>query len=727
MHVPKTDAFDHSGGADSMIGLSELILILRRRLALIVMVAALVIGGVAAYTFSLTNEYTATTRLLIEPRQRQAVDMDAVLSGLPSDTNAVDTEVALLRSPSLAARVVDSLELTADPELNPALDPDPSLIGALRQRLLGGETPERSPEQQREKVIQAFGERLSVQRDGLTYVIRLSFRSADPQKAAEIVNALADAYLVDQLEAKFDATERVNEWLSERLGDLRNEVAAAERAVAIYRSENGLTDVESGLLNDAQLSELNAQLILARTELAEDRARLRQVNELISSGESAETVAEAVDSETISQLRTQQAQVARRRADLASRYGERHPEMIRVNREISDLNDQIGAEIARIVASLQNEVAVSQERVRTLTGELNTLESRSNTDEQAMVQLRQLERDAEVVRGLYQSFLTRFRETSEGTTFQQADARVIAEASAPVEPSHPKSMLHLFIAVALGGMAGMGAAFLVEMLESGVKSSEEAETIFGAPVLASIPRLTGSLARKRMDGVVIEKPFSPYAESVRTLRTGLKMSNIDNEPQVVLITSSLPGEGKTTTAISLARSAAASGVKTILVDGDLRRGGILGRLRLAPEAGLIEAVTGAAPLSQAIVRDEESGADVLGMKGQPSHPEALLNSNAFSQLMADLRSRYDLIVIDAAPFPAVADTALLARQVDSAVFAVRWRSTSRKLAAATLDRIQRMKLPLAGLVLCQVNPRSRRLYGEGEAAYYYKTYRKYYS
>jgi len=726
MQISATRSFE-PGGPDDAIGIADLVMVLRRRLAVIIVVASLVIGAVAAYTFSLTNEYTATARLLIEPRQRQGVDMEAVLSGLPADTNAVDTEVALLRSPSLAGRVLDELNLTADPELNETLGPHSSLVGSLLGWLRADAAAPPSPEDQRHRVIEAFTERLSVQRDGMTYVIRLSYRSADPERAAEIVNTVADAYLVDQLEAKFAATERVNEWLSERLGALRDEVTATERAVAIYRRDNGLTDVESGLLNDAQLSELNAQLILARTQLAEDRARLRRVNELLDSGESAETVAEAVDSETISQLRTQQAQVARRRADLASRYGERHPEMIRINREISDLNDQINAEIDRIVASLQNEVAVSTERVRTLTGELNSMESRSSTDEQAMVQLRQLERDSEVVRGLYQSFLQRFRETSAGTTFQQADARVIAEASAPVEPSHPKTLLHLIIAVALGGMAGAAAAFVLELLENGVKSSEEAETLFGTPVLASIPRLSGPFARDRVDDIVVNKPFSPFAESLRTLRTGLKMSNLDNPPKVVLITSSLPAEGKTTTAISLARSAAASGVKTLLIDGDLRRGGILGRLNLESSAGLVEVLTGSATFDEAIVEDTATGADVLGLKTSPSHPEALLTSKAFADLIKRVKESYDLVVIDTAPFPAVADTALLAAHADSAVFALRWRSTSRKLIATTLEKIKRAKLPLAGLALCQVNPRSRRLYGEGEAAYYYKTYRKYYS
>ena len=726
MKIPATPSFD-TQGADATMGLSDLVLILRRRLAVIVVVAAIVIGGVAAYTFSLTTEYTATTRLLIEPRQRQTVDMEAVMSGLPSDTNAVDTEVALLRSPSLAARVVDHLGLINDAELNAELDPEPSLFKAIFAGLLPQDQAPLSSEDQRQKVIEAFGQRLGVQRDGMTYVIRLTYRSADPERAAEISNTLADLYLVDQLEAKFDATERVNVWLSDRLSSLRDEVAAAERAVAIYRSANGLTDVGNGLLNDAQLSELNAQLILARTELAEDQARLRRVNQLLDAGDSAETVAEAVDSETISQLRSQQAQATRQRADLASRYGERHPEMIRINREISDLNDQVGAEIARIVASLRNEVAVSQERVRTLTRELNAMESRSSTDGQAMVQLRQLERDAEVVRGLYESFLQRFRETSEATTFQQADARIIAEASAPVEPSHPKTLLHLLIAIALGGMSGAAAAFLLELLDGGVKSSEEAEALFGAPVLASVPRLSGGLRRTRVDDTVIDKPFSPFAESLRTLRTGLKMSNVDKEPQVVLITSSLPAEGKTTTAIALARSAAASGVKTLLLDGDFRRGTVLSRLQIKPPAGVVEVLTRSAELDDAIMLDEASGMDVLGLKGSPGHPEALLSSKAFEELIGRLRGRYALIVIDSAPFPAVADTALLAAHADSAIFALRWRSTSRKLVAATIDKMKRARLPLAGLALCQVNPRSRRLYGEGEAAYYYKTYRKYYS
>jgi len=732
-----------SGGED-LLDIRSLWLVLRRRLGLMLAVAAIVFAAVALITLQMTPKFTASAQVMLDPREREVVDLDSVLSGLPPDSTVVDTEVEILRSRALAKRVAESLSLYSDAEFNPALfEPRgvaawtraagsamSGLVSALSPaRNAGTPTESERLEEQREETIDELLEALSVRRQGLTYVIEISATSRDPRKAAEIANEFADKYLVEQLEAKFEATRTANEWLEQRLGDLREEVSARERAIEVYRAEAGLLESEGLTLNEQQISDLNAQIVLQRADLAEKRARLRAVENLISSGGSGQDISEALSSDVIRELRSQQAEVIRRQAELSSRYGERHPEMLKVRRELADVEREIEREANRIVTSLRNEVEVARQRVASLEASIARQRDEMAENNSALVQLRELEREAEASRTLYESFLSRFRQTSEQQSLQQTDARVISEASPPARPSSPDLMLNLALGLALAGVAAAGAAYAAESFDQGIATREALERELGVSALALIPQVPSRYGKAdKAADYVLDRPLSSYAESLRALRTALLYSRRRQGDQVIALTSALPGEGKTATTLALGRVSAKLGAKTLVIDADNRRRMLTKLMGQDPEVGLLEVLDGACPVEQALVREDASGLHVLPLTEGRETASDVFGRPGMKDLLQLLRDRYETIILDTAPAMAVAETRILSTAVDSMVLLVRWRKTPRAVARAALDALAQVDAPVAGAALTQVNldAEGRYGYGSGPGGSYYKYYRKYY-
>ncbi|MCP4907038.1 MAG: GumC family protein, partial [bacterium] len=386
--------------------------------------------------FEITPRYTATAEVLVDPRERNVADVEAVLSGLSSDVSTIDSQIQVIRSRSLAARVIQQLGLQDDPEFNSRLRKPgvaEEILNSVRRLVFSsrsGESAEERLERERSEVIDHYLESLSVFQVGRrSFVIGISFTSDDPHRASEVANTVSELYLVEQLEAKFEATQRATEWLDERLGALRETLRASEEQVEAYRTEQGLIDSAGLSIDEQQLSEINAQLILARAHLAEKRARFRQLNELVTTGAEVESLAEVLASDEIANLRGGQAELAREQADLMSRYGDRHPMMIKVRAQLKDLNLQIASEVKRIVANLENEVAVARSRTISLQNSLDTLQGRRSSEQVARIRLRALQREAQANRALYESFLGRFKETSEQVGTAEADGHIISSAT----------------------------------------------------------------------------------------------------------------------------------------------------------------------------------------------------------------------------------------------------------------------------------------------------------
>lgn len=711
----------------------------RRRLKLFLALALLVFVVVLVVTLQATPLYTATASVMIDNRTEQVVDSQAVLSGLPADSAMVDTEVEVLRSRQLAERVVEALNLEEDPEFNSALR-TPGLVDQAKDSVMGlfraaaPQTAELTPlqiQKRREKVVDTVRNRLEIRRVGLTFVMGVSFTSPDPEKAARIANAFAENYLLEQLQAKFEATRQANEWLNTRLGDLRGEVIQAEAAVEQYRNANNLLSASGATLTEQEISTYNTQLATVRATEAEDVARLNTARRQMAGGSTGDDVGEALGSAVVQQLRQRRAEVSGRVADLSSRYGPRHPDMLRAERELADIDAQIQAEIGRIVSNLEARVQVSRERTRSMQGSLSGARGTLAANNNASVRLNELQRNAEASRTLYQGLLDRFKQTTSQEGLEESDARVVSRAIIPGAASSPDVPLNLMLGLILAIGAGFAGVILAEMLDAGMTTGEDVESKLGLPHIGSVP-LVESIAdaRERSEppaDFLLSKPLSAFAEAIRALRTSIQFSRVGHTVRTIAVTSTLPGEGKTTTSVCLARSAAQAGQRVVIVDCDLRRRAVNRLFGIEPELGLVEVLSGSTTLEQALYVDPASGAYVLPLTQNAFTPRDVFNSQSMDKLLQTLASNFDLVILDTAPVLAVADTRVLAAKADTVVFLTRWRSTPQKAITNSLKLLDKAGAHVAGVALVQVDMRSQARYGYGDAGYYYGAYKSYYT
>jgi capsular exopolysaccharide synthesis family protein len=559
----------------------------------------------------------------------------------------------------------------------------------------------------------------------------VNYTSEDPSKAARIANTFADLYLTEQLEAKFDATKKANEWLDTRVGELRGQLQQAEADVQQYKIANNLLSAEGATLTEQEISGLNQQLASARAQQAETDARLNIARSQLARGSNGEDVGATLDSPVVQQLRKQRAEKSAQVADLSGRYGDRHPDLLKAKRELADIDGQIQAEIKRIISNLEAQAQVARQRTGSMAGSVATSKGTLAGNNRAGIRLGELERKAESVRTLYESLLARFKQTSTNQGIEQADARVVSSAKIPSSPSYPKPALNLALGLVLALGSGAVAIVLAEILMAGLFTEDEVERRLGLPYLGAVPMLSsvldGAKGRKISPAdYLLEKPLSSFAESFRKLRAAILFSKVGEAMKVILVTSSLPGEGKTTTTFSLARTLATSGANVIVVDCDLRQSAINRFLPTVPTQGLLEVLNGVCTLEQALVTDA-SGAKVLPLAKSAYTPRDVLGSAAMLRLLQELRQRFDVVLLDTAPLLAIADTRVLAPHADAVVMLARWKKTPIKAISSAVALLHGRGIFLAGVALTQVDLNAQSRYGYGDANYYYKSYRKYYA
>lgn len=731
---------EHSSAADPgdvEIDIAEILNAVRRRRWALAGCVLLITSVVLLVTFQLTPLYTSTAEVLIDLRDRNVADLDSVLSGLSSDASTIESQIQVIRSRAVALRVIEALNLADDPEFNPALREATAFDGVMEwlRGLAPGDLEEPGEETrlalEQTRLLESFSDALAVSRVGRhSYVIAIAFTSERPAKASRVANTLAELYLLEQVEAKFEATERATDWLNERLGGLRAEVEKSERLAEAYRSEHGLVNSRGITVDEQQLSEINAQLILARGHLAESRARFRQVSELLDLGLGVDSLAEVLASIVIQDLRQKQAELAREQAELKSRYGDRHPRMINIRAQREDVGLQVEAELKRIVANLGNEVMVANSRVESLEEGLADEQRQRSAGEAARIGLRELSRQAAANRVIYESFLGRFKETSEQRGIEEADARIISPAIVPARPSYPRKGLFAVAGFLASLLVGFAVVFLLERLDNGFRGTDQLKDVLGLPVLASIPEIVGEDAE--IDGQVhspqdylLARPNSHYGESMRGLRTTLLLSNVDDPPRVVIFSSALPAEGKTTTVISMARSAACAGKRVVLVDADLRRPAVATGLGLSPEVGLVEYLADEASLDEILMTDEASGMQVLPTLERSAIAPDLLGSESMRALLGKLKTDFDLVLVDSPPLLLLSDAMVVGRMCDTMVFVVKWEQTPRPAALEAVLRVEQFEVDIAGAVFSRVDMKRGARYG-GYGAGYYGDASKYY-
>lgn len=752
---PAKSLFDDS----EMVDVVGMFGALRRRKWMIGLITVAGTAGAYLYGGSVVPIYNARATLLVDPSNTGIAELEAAGSTVTTDFNAIATQIRLLQSRSYQTRVMEDLGLFEDPEFNSALAgpaPEPGILDNVSLQILAeplavlttwlpgdwlpgdwlvgsGAANEQSdilesvaPRIARERALDAFSGSLEVLSDPAAYVINIGFSSPDPEKAARIANRVAEMYVDDQLNNKLFATDRTSSWLQERLAELEIELREAEERVAEFRSTNLVGAGQGMTLNQQELSDLNGDLIIARGEMSENQAKLRLIRELRSSGQNVDTLADVVNSPLIISLRQQEVELLREEAELASLYGERHPRMVRLQNEKLNLAQKIAGEVERVIQRLENDLRVTSSRIATIETQLGNVKSQNVTDQSAEVRLAQYERQAESVRAIYESFLNRFKETREQLEIVQPDVRIVSVANPPTRPTTPGKKL--FAAAGLVVSFGLASllAILLERFDRGIRSSREIQRQLGMSTLSLVPRLDKLKRNQKPYQYLMEKPLSAYSEALRSVYMAVKLSNVDREPKVVLVTSSLPQEGKTTFAVSLATFAARSHKRVLLIDLDLRHPSVHRELGWQVSGGLVEYMAGERTLEEVIHHDLETGLHFLPVKGQTTNPTDLLDSQKMRLLIESLRDSYDYIVLDSAPLASVTDTRVAALLADKLIFCIRWGQNMVGAAEESIQALREVNVEPAGAVLTMVDMKRHAQYGYGDIGQYYTQSQKYY-
>ena len=730
---------------ENVITVQRVVRAVRRRLGVMLAVFALTFAVVAFQTFQLQAKYSATSRVVINSRDQNVVDIGAVISGMTGNIGAIETEAEILRSRSLIEKLVKRLDLTNNPEFNAAKavpsEWDQNMAGmkAFMRGLVpfGGSDhakdappvdPKDAARAELDGVISAVRDAVVVNRLGSTFIIEISATSRDPKTAAAIANALADVYLDNQLDTKFEATRRAQEWLDARVSELRDELRDAESRVEAHRASTGLLRTGGDTLTEQTIREINAQLTAAQSDYAMKSARLRNMNEQMRAGASIDTIAEAQNSQTIGNLRAAQSALTARKSDVVRRYDVKHPEYQKVIAEEQDNQRQINAELQRIASSLEQEVMIARERVGSLQGSLGQAKGELAANNRAGVEQAALERDATATRTLFEEFNSRFKETSELKGITEADAAVDSYAPVPGSPSFPNTNLNLMLGFMLGLALAGAVGLILELLDNYMSSPEEVEQVAGVPYIGQVPLLpaAGAFNKTRVapGDYLVDKPHSGFAESFRHLRASIMFADIDKAAKTVAVVSSLPSEGKTSMTFCLGRMAAMSGTRTIVIDGDIRMRQLTETSGVASEAGLLEYLFGEARLDDVVKRDEKTGLHVLPLSDRKHTPRDVFGSRAFDALLLLLQQSYDLIIIDTGPILLMAEARVVTSKVDQVVVATRWRKTQRNTLRDTMKILNDFHANVAGVVLTFVDLRKK-----GHLAYTsasYGAYSKYY-
>jgi polysaccharide biosynthesis transport protein len=717
----------------SDIRLDRLRAIMRRRWR--VLLYALLFGLAAGQVLLMVirPQFTAVTQVLLDPRKPGVTEAKSVMQGLPLDTSAVESEVALLKSLTVALRVAEKLVLKDDPDFGRA-EP-PGFISLIMQRIWPAAetnpTPDGNFDPGTLRAANAIRAGMAVRRIGVTYAIEISFTAPRPDVASAIANGLADAYLNELLESRFEASRRASEWLGTRLAGMRGALELSERAVAEYRKDQGLFETNAGGLEKQQLSELTAQLVIARALTSEKKARFEQSQKLGERGGSVAGVAEVLQSSVVSNLRTQEAEVARKEADLSSQFGPRHPNVQTVRAQLQDIRGAINNEVQRIVSNLKNELEVARKREASLEDSLERQSGATSRSDQASIRLRDLLRDADTNKQLYESFLQRFKETREQTTLELRESRVISTALKPRAASYPRRSVTMLASTVLSLLIGIGAIVLLEAIESGFATPEDLEATLGKPVLSTIPMIPASelLVNKEVLTVpqlVVAKPTSRTGEAIRGIRVGISLSNVDNPPRVVLFTSSVPAEGKSTVVSSVAWSAAAVGQRVLLIDCDLRHPSTSKLHGLETAKGIVDVLAGTVELRHTLVSFFNGNLSVLAAGSPTKSPPDVLGSQRMRALIETVRNEFDLVLIDAPPIAPVMDAQVIASMVDKAVFVIEWDKTPREIVGRAVKILDGTTNVVAGFVLNKTNMKKLSRYSQ-YYSYGYERYNKYYN
>jgi polysaccharide biosynthesis transport protein len=724
--------------------------VLRRKwLVLTITLIAMAMGVLLA--LQLQDRYTASARVIFEPERLQIIDLDNVVVSPDVSATGLQNQIEILRSAVLLERVIDVLRLESTPEFNASLrrGPPPLLdrvashlplpervrtylikFGILSPRAIEYATPEEAAEVLRASMLTALMDSMRLSPVPNSRVIEIGYHSTNARLAAAIVNAIGEQYIILQTEVKRDDIARASELLSTRAQDLENRLNSAEEALRLSQLELTMDSRYGAALIEQQLGVLNASLADAQLARSQLESQVERLSRALEDGTDLATVQEFRQSPVIGSLRTRETALLEEEVSLRAVVGEGNSALAQFEARLQEVRRNIEAEAHNIVAALTAELESGRALEAALQDDLRVLEEQAVEQSRAEVRIERLEREAEASRKIYEDFLARLQETREQANLQTPDARFLTRATVP-QQADSASESRVVVMAGMGGLVvGIGVVFLLEMLNNTFRGPTELEAKTGLPVLAAVPRAGSRRRPKDLIAHLLKNPNSALAESVRNLRTSILFSNIDQPPKVIMFSSSLPGEGKTTTAILAAITSQQMGRSAIIVDCDLRRGTVASMfLRAEDRPGLFAVLEGASSIEGAVQEEPETGLHILaaelGSRGK-GNPADILASRRFHRLIEQLRARYDIVILDTPPVLVVTDARIAAQLADTVVYLVRWEHTRQSAVLDGLKELTSLNARVAGVALSLVSEKHAAKYVDG-GYYYHRKYKKYVS
>src|SRR5216683_4806713 len=690
---PYTPAIDDdpSSGTLSMLQLRDFF---GREWRLIALVTGLSIVLGATYVALSPSRYTAQADMIIDTKRVTWTQTEMSSENRLVEDASVESEIETTKSEKVAEAVIRRLHLTEDPEF----------VGAgqgLRRRLLSvfkltaGSEQEPSTDEVMRGVLATFKDNLRVLRLGRSYIEQIQFTALDKDKAANIANATADAYIEDQLQAKFEATRRASAWLEQRIGELRQQASNAYKEVQDFKSANGIIiGVDGKLASEVELDQLGIALAKARADTSQARAKLDRISRVMEQRSDKESlnipdpvVTDALSNPVITKLRQQFLDDQNKESEWSARYGADHTAARNLRAEMAALQRAIWDEISRIAESYKSELQIAKSQEESIDKRMIEVFQKSSSTRQSQVRLRELETAANTYRGIYETFLSRFTQSVQQQSFPSTEARVVTTATAPRTPSSPKVGLTIALATLCG--LGLGVIFALgrEQLNRRIHTRAELENLLGTSCLAVLPAVQGKrlpLGLRR--GATRESgafrqihevaPFSATAEALRYIKVAIDLHPAGGK--LVGIVSALPGEGKTTVAASFAAFVAKSGARTLLIDADLRNPSMSNTLGYSNAPGLLDMVVDKSSLDDLVISDFKYKFDFLpaSKRMKPQNSADILNSPTMKQALKVATNNYDYVLVDLPPILPVVDVKAVAHLFDAFVLVVEWGSTS---------------------------------------------------
>ena len=545
--------------------------------------------------------------------------------------------------------------------------------------------------------IDAMLRKMSISNIRQSYVFRIAVETESPRKSAEIANTLADLYILNQLETKFEATEKATTWLTDRVGQLQIELESAEAAVKDFNANAELVSPEA-------LAGLN-----------------RQIKEL------RDRLQDATQAEALAQRQIDTLTAARDSGDMD------RMEAVAKDSVLTRIHDQIKtspdtdqalfqSRFETILARAILDQSRAQNQIDALTTTIADQRDQIERQSEDLGILLQLQREAEASKLIYEYFLARLKETSVQQGIQKADSRLLSSAVEPLRPSAPRKSMIVALSFILGAIAGIALILLREFSQKTFRASEDLEARTGYTVLGQIPAISAR-RRKNVLKYLQDKPTSGAAEAIRNLRTSILLSNVDNPPQIIMSTSSVPGEGKTTQSLALAQNLSGLGKKVLLIEGDIRRRVFSEYFDIKERRGMISVLSGDRTLEEAVVHEKTMNVDILIGEKTGTNAADLFSSGRFTKFLEDLRSQYDYVIIDTPPVLAVPDARVIGQSVDAIVYTVKWDSTTHRQVQEGLKSFETVNIRVTGLVLGQISSKGMKGYGYGDS---YGSYSSYY-